>query len=139
MFKIKSFLLITVVVLLMGCSPSPDINQLEGYWQIQKVVFPDGEVKEYPLSLQMDYFDIQDSTGTKFRVNYKNTNTYVNNGSPVNFTWSHSDGELVLTFEEESRSYQQVVEELGSEALILEHEDGKEYYYTKHQPDEQKG
>ena len=52
MKKIVGFL---VLVLLMSCKQTiteSDLNNLNGYWEIEKVVLPDGDKKEYKVKLK---------------------------------------------------------------------------------------
>jgi hypothetical protein len=36
-----------------------DIPKMNGYWEIEKVVFPDGTEKEYAVNQTFDYFSVK--------------------------------------------------------------------------------
>ena len=61
----KIFLFI-VFVLLLSCKQTiskTDLNNLNGYWEIEKVELPDGDKKEYKVNETIDFFKIKDEKG----------------------------------------------------------------------------
>jgi hypothetical protein len=132
------FILLFLILGISACSNSVEdqVAQLEGYWNIEKVVLSDGSEKEFPFSNHMDFFVIEGSNGMKHRVSPKYDGTMVDYGSPVPFKWDDQDGELVLTFNEGDESYQQTVVTSTSKELVLLHENGTKYYYQVYNNDE---
>lgn len=58
------YLLVLFFMLLTGCSSQLDLNQLEGYWQIQQVRFQNGSSKEFTYASTVDFFQrIDDKKG----------------------------------------------------------------------------
>jgi len=58
------YLLVLFFMLLTGCSSQLDLNQLEGYWQIQQVRFQNGSSKEFNYASTVDFFQrIDDKKG----------------------------------------------------------------------------
>ncbi len=136
--KVARFLVLLLTLTLYSCgkTPSEQIQQLEGYWNIDKVVLPDGKEKEFPFSNHMDFFEIEGNNGKKYRVSPRYDGTMVEYGSPVPFKWEEKDGALTLTYKDGEQSYQQTVTKCNAERLILLHENGTEYYYEAYTIDE---
>ncbi|AZQ44051.1 lipocalin-like domain-containing protein [Nonlabens ponticola] len=131
-FGLLSFLL------LASCSQNNHVEKLkhlEGYWTIDTVVKDDGEVKEFPFTNHMDFFEVNGSQGTKSRVSPTYDGTFIVYGDPVKFSWSAMDDALILQFKDGEQSYKQTVEKATEETLQLVHTDGTIYNYTSHKPD----
>lgn len=66
MFKI---LLLSLVFVSCGQKIEPtDIAKINGYWEIEKVVFDKGEDKDYKMNESFDYFTIKDKKGIRKRL-----------------------------------------------------------------------
>ena len=75
----KRLLLILSVFSLMACSnsdPKEQLNNLNGYWQIEKVEIERDSVIEYGLSPYIDYIEVKDSVG--FRRKLKPSSSSLN-------------------------------------------------------------
>ena len=56
----KKIVLFLVFSLLVSCKQSiteADLQNLNGYWEIEKVMLPDGEKKEYKINETVDFFN----------------------------------------------------------------------------------
>ena len=59
----KKIVGLLVVVLFISCKQTiieSDLNNLNGYWEIEKVVLPDGDKKEYKVNETIDFFKIEE-------------------------------------------------------------------------------
>ena len=57
----KNLVIFLVSILLFSCSSKveqQDLNWLNGYWEIEKVIFPDGQEKVYKINETIDYFEV---------------------------------------------------------------------------------
>ncbi len=135
--KYKIAIPVLLACFFISCENDPleKIKLLEGYWNIETVEMPDGSEKAFPFSNHMDYFEIKENTGMKYRVSPRYDGTFVNYGSPVPFKWKEKDGELLLKFADSSSAYQQILKSVSKKELILLHENGTLYTYTSYNPD----
>ena len=88
---------------------SADIPKINGYWEIEKVVFDKGEDKEYGANQNYDYFQI-DKNNWQILVNKENIKeiqdylipkkTYPTNGLIIGNYYGLDKGTLIYTFEE---------------------------------------
>lgn len=139
MKPVSNFIAVLVFTLILtSCNQNPEdqIAQLEGYWNIEEVRLPDGNTKEFPFSNHMDYFVINGNKGMKHRVSPRYDGTFVDYGSPIPFKWEESDGMLTLHFADGDNAYQQTLESVSKEELVLLHENGTKYTYTAYTTDE---
>ena len=62
----KKIISIVFLILISACHQkvtSNDIANLNGYWEIEKVIFSNGSKKEYTYNESYDYFQIKDKSG----------------------------------------------------------------------------
>ena len=55
-------------LLLISCTANvkpADLDQLNGYWRIEKAVSPSGEEKQYKSTVDVDFFELDDQNGIK--------------------------------------------------------------------------
>ena len=65
------FYLVLLTISLISCTSKPnkeDIVKLNGYWEIEKVDFPDGDKKEYKINEFLDFIVLKDNKGTRQKV-----------------------------------------------------------------------
>ncbi len=58
-----------------------DISKINGYWEIKKVVFPDGTKKEYKMNETYDFFTIANNNGFRKKVTPQLDGTFLVNNS----------------------------------------------------------
>ena len=135
MNKIIYLILVSVVI---SCSSNEDkIKAVEGYWNIEQVLMPDGNEREFPFSNHMDHFKIEGYKGVKNRVSPTYDGGFISYGNPIYFEWKEKDGDIWLTFQEGEGSYKQTVEKATKETLVLLHENGTRYTYKSYTPNEE--
>lgn len=59
----KRFFLIIIFSIVASCSPNPEsyLQHINGYWEIEEVIFTNGDVKDYKFNESIDYISINDS------------------------------------------------------------------------------
>ena len=65
------FYLFLLTIALISCTSKPkkeDIAKLNGYWEIEKVEFPDGNKKEYKVNEFIDLISIKNNKGIRQKV-----------------------------------------------------------------------
>lgn len=70
----KRLFILLLVVFTISCSKNPEtyIEHINGYWEIEGVILPDGTKKDYTYNESIDFFNITDSL-TGFRKKLKPT------------------------------------------------------------------
>lgn len=114
MKKLTHILLIIFMGLwLNGCRDMPEIGDLAGQWQIQKITFPDGTVVESPQRYYCFYRSVAELTAPG--------NTMI----PANMVYSNPD--ITLTF---TRDYPAYLRDWG--IILNEDEDPFGLPFTEH-------
>ena len=135
MKKIIYLILVSVVI---SCTSNEDkIKAVEGYWNIEQVLMPDGNEREFPFSNHMDHFEIDGYKGVNNRVSPTYDGGFISYGNPIYFEWEEKDGDIWLTFQEGEASYKQTVKKATKETLVLLHENGTRYTYKSYTPNEE--
>ena len=62
---------VLLTTVLISCTSKPkkeDIAKLNGYWEIEKVDFPDGNKKEYQVNEFIDFISVKNNSGNRQKV-----------------------------------------------------------------------
>ncbi len=59
----KQIVVVLLFLVLVSCSKNPEqyLDHIDGYWEIEQVVFPNGDKKDYKYNDNIDYININDS------------------------------------------------------------------------------
>jgi len=85
----KHLLYFSLIFIFLGCSNSvskEDLQNLNGYWEIEKVVFPNGETKDFKVSTTIDYIETEMSKGFRKKMQPKFDGTYTTSNDAELFT-----------------------------------------------------
>lgn len=111
---------------------SEDIAKINGYWEIEKVVFDQGKNKEYGVNESYDYFKIgKNSTGFRKKVMPQLDGTFIVNDTYENVKIRFENDKVWFDY---STPYSKWTEELiaiSDKELVFRNADKKEYHYKK--------
>ncbi len=109
-----------------------DISQINGYWEIEKVVFDQGKDKNYTINESYDYFQIgKNNSGFKKKVMPQLDGTFIVNDTFENVEVRFESGKVFLDY---STAYAKWTEEfiaISKDKLVLKNAENKEYHYKK--------
>jgi len=133
----RTGLTLGVLLLLFACSGGPskeDLAFLQGYWEIQKVEFPDGGVKEYPANSTIEYLKWDGGTGFRKKMQPTLKGTYLTSDDalPMKVVWR--DQRLFLSFDGGEVPWEEEVLTLEQDILITRHANGLRYQYARYEP-----
>ncbi len=126
------FLLPTLAI--FGCNKQvgpADIAKINGYWEIEKVILPDGSTKEYPANTIIDFFEIKGNSGIRKKVTPQLDGSYTDNGAPENITVKFADRKAYLCYNSNYAKWQEEVIEANDDELVFKNESKLEYHYKK--------
>ena len=130
----KKIVGLLVVVLLMSCKQTiteSDLNNLNGYWEIEKVELPDGDKKEYKVNETIDFFKIENKKGFRKKVMPQLDGTYLTNDLQENISVVLENGEATLQYKTNYASWEEEIIELTKDKLVVKNEQEMEYYYKR--------
>ena len=129
--------LLSLLLLFMACGDkitSSELQHLNGYWEIQKVVFPQGDTKEYNLNTTIDFITLEHNTGFRKKVQPKLDGTYITSDDAVSFRIINVDGDFKLHYSNDLNQWEERIIEISKERLTVVSEENIRYYYKRYQP-----
>lgn len=108
-----------------------DVAKLNGYWEIEKVVLPNGNEKEYTVNETVDFFEIKGNTGFRKKVMPQLDGKYLDNGHAEQVKVTTADAKTYLNYATEYAKWKEEILELSDENLILKNDRNIEYHYKK--------
>lgn len=108
-----------------------DIQKLNGYWEIEKVVLPDGEEKEYKANETFDFFEVKDKKGIRKKGMQQFDGTFLTNDISENFTIEFKDGNCFINYKTDFATWKEEIILISKEKLIVKNKNDLEYHYKR--------
>lgn len=134
----KPLFFLVFAVLLSSCSSKKapkDLSQLEGYWEIEKAVFAEGQEKMYGVNTTIEYFFLEKSKGYRKKVQPQLDGQYLTSDDAQNFLSSTlEDGRVILEYSNGDVQWQEELTYLDQNRLELVSEQKIKYVYKRYEP-----
>ena len=134
----KKALYLLVAIVLTSCTntdPNEQLQNLTGYWTIEKVEVENDSVVEYSLSQYIDYIEIKDSVGFRKKLQPKIDGGYTEaSNDSEKITAKIEDDVLNLYYSTAFDEWQETVLVATEDELVIKNRDDKKYYYKKYEP-----
>ena len=130
----KKGVLVLFILLAVSCQKKFAANEygkLNGYWEIEKVVFPDGSEKKYVVNETVDYFEINDNHGFRKKMMPQLNGKYMGNGLAEKITVTFKDDKAFFDYTTDYAKWQEQVVAISRDNLVLKNKQGIEYHYKK--------
>ena len=130
------FYSIAFLLLLLGCkSPAQkDLPYLNGYWEIEKVTFPNGNEREFKMNDVVDFIQIEGLEGYRKKVRPKLDGTFTASDDAERFTVTNTNGLLSIQYTTELSMWSEELTRLSQDRFTVRNEDGIVYSYKRFQP-----
>jgi hypothetical protein len=132
MKKIIAFLSLLVVVL--SCQhkvTAIDIAKINGYWEIEKVVFPDGKQKDYAINETFDYFNVKNNIGYRKKVRPQLDGTFLVNNDSENVLIKEEKDKYFIEYSTNFNKWKEELSFVSEEKLVLINANKNEYHYKR--------
>ncbi len=133
----KALFTISIILCLLSCETSKEINlqSLNGYWEIEKVIAPNGEKKEYKFSSFIDLVKIKtDSSGYKTKLKPNFTGTYEGNNIKQHFQVTHKKDIYFINYKVANNKWSEILIEATPNKFITKNNEGVLYIYKPFTP-----
>ncbi|MEZ4968996.1 MAG: hypothetical protein R2814_04920 [Flavobacteriaceae bacterium] len=129
-----------IIVVLMGLTScqnkvdKSDLHYLNGYWEIEKVTFPDGSKKDYVVNTSIDYIEVKDKEGFRKKVQPNFNGTYITSNDAELFAIYENKGVFTLNYKTELSEWHEKIVSLSENRFTVISEDNIKYHYKKFEP-----
>lgn len=135
MKKAALLLFVTLIFAACGKVSKEDTQKLNGFWEIEKVVLADGSEKEYTINTNYDFFEI-DSNYKGFRKKATPTldGKFQSDDSFETVEITEQDGKIYLNYKTDYASWQEELQSISDEKMVVLNKQKLEYHYKKAKP-----
>ncbi|OAB28947.1 hypothetical protein SAMN05444395_102313 [Flavobacterium fryxellicola] len=126
--------LLFISVLFVACQQKiepEDIAKINGYWEVEKVIFDSGKDKEYGMNEVYDYFKMENNTGIRKKVMPQLDGTFLVNDAYEKVTVRFTDEKVFLDYATPYMKWSEELISISAEELILLNKEKMEYHYKK--------
>ena len=127
------FLLLTIITACKSTIKEDEISQLEGYWEITKVVFQDGTNKPYTVNTTIDYIDINGLKGYIKKMKPGLNGRYQTSNKAAQFKLLLKNEVWEMHFEGDLNSTLRLLE-IDSLEYAVKDQGQVRYYYKRYEP-----
>ena len=111
-----------------------DINKLNGYWEIKKVVFKDGEDKEFKMNENFDFFEIANNKGIRRKVRPQFDGTFLFNEDYEKVKIRFEKDQVFLDYSTDYAKWSEELISISDDEMLIKNDQNKEYEYKKAGP-----
>ncbi len=112
-----------------------DIAKINGYWEIEKVVFEDGKSKDYLVNESYDYFEIgKNNSGFRKKVMPQLNGTFIVNDTQESLKIRLDKDIVYLDYVTSYAKWSEELIAISDEKLVFKNKENKEYHYKRATP-----
>jgi hypothetical protein len=133
----KYFYVLLLLIGLISCTSKPSkeaILKINGYWEIEKVTFPDGNKKEYQVNEFIDFISIKNLNGTRQKVAPQLDGSYLKGVLQDKIRVVDSANCFFFKTNSNFTKWEEKIISVSEDILVLENENKIKYHYKKFIP-----
>lgn len=133
----NTFMILVLSLLLLSCKQEikpADIAKLNGYWEIEKVVFDKGEEKDYGMNESFDFFEVKNNKGIRKKVMPQFDGTFLTSDSFENVAVRFKNEKVFLDYKTDYAKWSEELISISDKELVVKNQQNKEYHYKKAAP-----
>ncbi len=141
MKKIQILFVCVLTVLLSSCNSNVSDENiktfLDGYWEIEKAVLPDGTEKDYTINSTIDFFELKNKEslkGFRYKVMPQFSGEYLTNDVPENFEVKSENDVYIIEYSTEFSTWKEQLLSLSKDKMVVKNESDIIYYYKRAEP-----
>lgn len=131
-----------IVVLLslfifLGCSQKvskENIQLLNGYWEIDQVAFPNGDVKEFNVNPTIDYLELDGLKGFRKKMYPKFDGSYTTSNDAEVFVIMENERDFEFHYKNEMSAWKERITFISENQFSVVNNDTLTYTYKRFQP-----
>lgn len=125
------------IFFIMACADKisvSDLSHINGYWEIVKVEFPNGESKAYDINTTIDYFEYKNMTGFRKKVQPALDGSYATSSDAELFQINERDDVFWMSYSNDLSSWEEQIEVISETIFIVKNKEGISYHYKRFEP-----
>ncbi len=129
--QISFFLLFLVLASCKQKIQTSDIQKINGYWEIEKVVLPNSGDKDYKINETIDFFKLKNNVGYRKKVTPQLNGKYLVNDFSEKIKISVKDDKTYIEYATDFAIWKDEIISISDEKLVLKNDANIEYCYKK--------
>lgn len=127
---------IVLAITMLSCQKNPEkmLMHLSGYWEIEKVIFADGQEKSFTISTWVDYIEVDSTKGIRKKVSPTLEGKFRATETEEIIEIKIENDSLNLYYTTPFDSWKETVLAVDDEKLIVINAEKTRYQYKKFQP-----
>lgn len=133
----KRILVLIIVFTLASCASNPEahLEHINGYWEIEEVIFTNGDVKDYKFNDTVDYISINDSLkGFRKKLKPGFNSSYITSKDAEAITVKIENDSLHLYYKTPFASWKETVLSADENSLKVVNDRETIYLYKRYKP-----
>ncbi|MFA5556723.1 MAG: lipocalin family protein [Flavobacteriaceae bacterium] len=133
----KKIYFIAILLVTIGCNSveKGDLQNLNGYWEIHKVIQPDGNEIGFNINTIYDYYEIDHNYKGFYKKAYPQLDgTFIVDEYSEEIEITKDETILKIQFHSEFNDRELTIIEITKNKLILKNSEDKTYYYKRAEP-----
>ncbi|MFS4492325.1 hypothetical protein [Maribacter sp. 2308TA10-17] len=133
----KNFLCLLSCIIFFGCTTnvsSEDLKNLNGYWEIEQVTFPNGETKEFTINPTVDYIELEGLKGFRKKVQPKFDGSFTTSNDAEPFTIKSNNGVFEFHYKNKMSEWKEEIKSISTDNFSVTNQDTLTYSYKRFQP-----
>ncbi len=110
-------------------SPKDHLQYIDGYWEIERVVLPDGTEKKYTFNQSIDFFEVKDSTGIRKKVQPKLDGSFIASNDSEMFILKTENDSLRMYYKTSLSTWKETIISAKENQIVIRNEAGNTYFY----------
>ena len=130
----NTFMILVLSLLFVSCKQEikpADIAKLNGYWEIEKVVFDKGEEKNYGMNESFDFFEMKGNKGVRTKVMPQFDGKFLNGDTFENVAVRFKDDKVFLDYKTNYAKWTEELISISDKEFVVKNVENKEYHYKK--------
>lgn len=109
-----------------------DIAKINGYWEIEKVVFDEGKDKDYTINESYDFFQIDaKKDGFRKKVMPQLDGTFIVNDTYESLKVRFADDKVYFDYTTPYAKWSEELISVSKDKMVFKNTENKEYHYKK--------
>ena len=133
----KKIYLLLLVFVLISCQQKVsqgEISKINGYWEIDKVVFSDGTEKQYGINETFDYFQIKGNNGFRKKVMPQLDGRFLVNNQSEHVKVTFEKETVFLNYTTPYAKWKEELQVLSDDKMVIVNRTQNKYFYKKTGP-----